>query len=97
MKNLFLSSLLLGLIFLVMPSRTQAQYTSPYIYTNNAYLNYAIASQKARATRARGRKNMHARKSGRYHRRKKRRTASFNINEQKYKQFSVSPKRIEVV
>lgn len=36
-------------------AKMKAQYPSPYVYNNNAYLNYAIASQKARATRNRGR------------------------------------------
>ena len=47
------SFFVLGLI--IFPGNINAQYYSPYIYTNNAYLNYAIASQKAKATGKTGR------------------------------------------
>lgn len=35
----------------VLPAQTRAQYTSSYIYNNNAFLNYALASQRAEETR----------------------------------------------
>ncbi len=37
------------------PTKTKAQYYDPNAYNNNAYLNYAIAMQKAKAIRNRGR------------------------------------------
>lgn len=43
------------ILLLSWPAKMKAQYYTPYAYNNNAYLNYAIASQKARATRNRGR------------------------------------------
>ena len=51
MKKYLLVSLVFVLGIIFFPSVTKAQYTSPYVYNGNAYLNYAIASQRARTAR----------------------------------------------
>jgi hypothetical protein len=54
MKKYILIAIIFAAALVVLPSKTQAQY-NPYIYNNNAYLQYALASQRARA---RGRKKV---------------------------------------
>lgn len=51
MKKYLLVSLVFVLGIIFFPSAANAQYSSPYVYNGNAYLNYAIASQRARAIR----------------------------------------------
>lgn len=50
-KWILLVALVIG-IFVILPNKSQAQYRSPYIYTNNAYLNYSLASARAKKARA---------------------------------------------
>lgn len=50
MKKLILTALVLVLGIIIFPSVTKAQYT-PYVYNGGAYLNYALASQRARQMR----------------------------------------------
>lgn len=100
MKNLLLGAILAAFALLVFPSKTQAQYTSPYTYNNNAYLNYAIASRKARATRNRGKKKAVRRQARRraVHRRHRANRVSLLENSivPKYKLSADLPKRIYV-
>lgn len=58
---------LLGLSAVSVP-QAQAQFYSGYTYNNNAYMNYAMASQRAKATRNK------ARSAKRNHRKKARHT-----------------------
>ena len=87
----------LGLIFL--PGVAKAQYTSPYVYNGNAYLNYAIASQRARQTRKghstrKTRKAVSARKKKSVHRRSNRRVSAIeNSAGREFYAFDL-PKRI---
>lgn len=99
MKKFLLGAFLAAFALLVFPSKTQAQYTSPYIYNNNAYLNYAIASSKARATRNRGKKKAARRRARRrvVHRRRAGQTSLLeNSIMPKYKTGADLPKQIYV-
>lgn len=53
--------IVLAAVVIFLPSKTQAQGYHPYIYTNNAYMNYALASARAKRTRA-GKKSRIVRK-----------------------------------
>lgn len=80
MKKLLLITLALALGIIFFPSETKAQY-SPYVYNGGAYLNYALASQRAR--RMRGRHSTHKSKkrvSSRKRRTYKKRHASLMEN-----------------
>lgn len=46
---------------------SQAQFYTPYAYNNNAYLNYAMAMQKAKATRNKRRVSKRPRRAPRAH------------------------------
>ena len=48
------------LFVLTLAPAARAQYSNPYTYNNNAYLKYAIASQKAKALRKKARRSHHS-------------------------------------
>lgn len=76
MKKWFLLIAFFVGAFVVFPAKTQAQYRSPYIYTNNAYLNYSLASARARKARAAAAKRKAVRNKSRKSVRRTRRVSS---------------------
>ncbi len=97
MKKYILIAIIFAAALVVLPSKTQAQY-NPYIYNNNAYLQYALASQRARAMRARGKKKVVRKKARKRVVRKARRVSSLeDIVIPKFRIESDLPKKAYIV
>lgn len=79
-----------------MPSKAQAQYRSPYIYTNNAYLNYALASSRAKRARAAAARKSKATRKRTAAKRKAKRVSTVDFKDERMNRQKLTARNVEV-
>lgn len=96
MKKYLMIVAIFAVALVVLPAKTQAQYNP---YWNGTFLRYALASQRAKAMRARGKKKVIRKKSSRkvVRRRSSRVSMLENMIQPRYRTDVDLPKRSSIV